>query len=128
MRALIDTHVLLWWLRDDPRLSSRVHALVGDGGNELLWSAASSWELAIKVRIGKIRLPSPPRQYIPQKLREQNLVSLPIEQSHALQVAELPLHHRDPFDRLLVAQCQVEGLPLVTSDPFLGRYDIETVW
>jgi len=128
MRALIDTHVLLWWLLDDPRLSPRVHALMGDGGNQLLWSAASSWEIAIKVRIGKIRLPVAPRQYIPSKLREQNLISLPIEQSHALQVAELPLYHRDPFDRLLVAQCQVEGLPLLTSDSLLARYDVEVVW
>ena len=128
MRVLLDTHVLLWWLRDDPRLSPTARTMMADGRTELLWSAASSWELAIKVRIGKIRLPSAPRIYVPQKLREQNLTPLSVEQSHALQVAELPLHHRDPFDRLLVAQCQVERLPLLTSDRLLRQYDVELVW
>lgn len=128
MKALLDTHVLLWWLRGDNRLSPRVRHLLTDGRNDLFWSAASSWELAIKVSLGRIRFPGPLHAYLPQTLREQRLTPLTIEHSHTFAVAELPMHHRDPFDRLLVAQAQIEGLPLITADSKLKAYAVELLW
>ena len=128
MRALLDTHVLLWWMMDADRLSPQAHALLEDGGNELLWSVASSWEIAIKIRLDKIRLPNPWAVFLPKALSEQALTTLPIEHAHTLQLVDLPDHHRDPFDRMLVAQAQVEGLPLVTADNRLRRYEVDILW
>ena len=88
-------------------------------------SAASSWEIAIKYALGKLPLPAPPPEYVPSRMQASGTGALPITHAHALHVASLPTHHRDPFDRLLVAQAQVESLPLLTADPQLGRYDIE---
>ena len=128
MKALLDTHVLLWWTSRSELLSERVRSLFLDGGNQLFWSAAGSWELAIKVALGSLQLPAPVRTFVPRVLREQGMTPLPIEHSHAFQVAELPSHHRDPFDRMLVAQAMVEGLPLVTADREIGIYDVEVLW
>ncbi len=128
MRYLLDTHAFLWWLADDPRLSNAARAIMAGGGNDLLWSAASSWEVAIKFSIGKISLPLPPSTYLPAKLREQRILSLAVDQAHALRVAVLPPLHRDPFDRLLVAQALVEGLPILTSDRRLADYGVDVVW
>lgn len=128
MRALLDTHVLLWWLLDDARLSPRVRMIMTDGRNELLWSVASSWELAIKVGLGKVRVPGPLRSYIPGKLQEQNILTLQVEHAHAFEVAELPLLHRDPFDRLLIAQARIERITLISVDEHLRPYDIEVIW
>lgn len=128
MRILLDTHALLWWLEDSPRLSTRARELMARGGNELLWSAASSWELAIKASLGRIRTPAPVGRFVGRVVREEALSVLPIQQSHALRVAELPLHHRDPFDRLLVAQAQLERVPLLSVDEDLARYEVEVLW
>jgi PIN domain nuclease of toxin-antitoxin system len=128
VRVLLDTHVLLWWLINDVRLSPRVRKIMGDGRNDLLWSVASSWELAIKVGLGKLRVPGPLRSYIPTKLQEQNIQTLPVEHAHAFEVAELPTHHKDPFDRLLIAQARIEGLPLISVDEQFAPYDIEVIW
>jgi PIN domain nuclease of toxin-antitoxin system len=128
VRALIDTHVLLWWLLDDERLSSKARRAFSSGRSTLLWSAASSWELAVKISLGKLSLPGPLRSYLPRKLREQRITPLAVEHSHAFRVAELPPHHRDPFDRLLVAQAQVEKLHIITADPRLDEYDVKIVW
>jgi PIN domain nuclease of toxin-antitoxin system len=128
VKAIIDTHVLLWWLLDDARLSPRVRMIIGDGRNQLLWSVASSWELANKVGLGKLRVPGPLRSYMPQKLQEQSLQTLHIEHAHAFEVAELPSHHRDPFDRILIAQARVERLPLISVDEQFTAYDIDVIW
>ena len=127
MRALLDTHVLLWWLVESERLSDRARGVFLDG-SELYWSAASSWELAIKSRIGGLVLPAPPRRLIPKILRDQSIRSLEITQSHALATADLPDHHRDPFDRLLVVQARLEKLVLVTADPIFSKYRVKRVW
>lgn len=97
--------------------------------NELLLSAASSWEMAIKYRLGKLPLPAPPHEFIPPRLIRDGVVALPVEHRHAVEVARLPNHHRDPFDRLLVAQAQLEKLTLFTADRQLSAYDVacETV-
>jgi len=128
VRILLDTHVLLWWLEDSARLSETARSTVADTATQLFWSAASSWELAIKVGLGRIRLVTPLRKLLPAALLEQSIDFLAVEQSHALQVAELPHHHRDPFDRMLVAQCRVERLRLLSADEQIRRYDVDVVW
>jgi PIN domain nuclease of toxin-antitoxin system len=96
--------------------------------SELVLSAASSWEIAIKHAIGRLKLPIPPEEYVPSRMERSGVVALPIEHSHALHVASLPLHHRDPFDRLLIAQAQLEKLPILTADRQLEPYEVEIHW
>lgn len=126
-RFLLDTHVWLWLQSDPERIDSVVLDQLADQRNELLLSAASSWELSIKHALGRIELPQPPATYVPDRLRRSGVVPLAIEHAHVLAVGGLPLHHRDPFDRLLIAQAQMLGLPLVTADRQMERYDIEIV-
>lgn len=125
MRVLLDTHVLLWWLQDSARLQPATKAIFQTPNCELLWSAASTWELAIKVQLAKLRLDRPVHEFVATVMTAQGLTALPVQHVHAAQVAELPLLHRDPFDRLLVAQAAVEGIPLVTADTRLAAYGIE---
>lgn len=117
---LLDTHVLLWALTDDPRLDPTAREAIVDGRTEVLVSAASTWEMAIKSRLGKLRIPDD----LIQQLEAARFEHLPVTLEHGLAVGGLPDHHRDPFDRLLVAQAQVEQLTLVTHDPQLHRYDV----
>ena len=112
---------------DQQKLSEGLWGVLRDAGNELYLSAASAWEIAIKVRIGKMRLPNSAALYVPRRARESNVFSLPVSEEHALAVAELPLKHADPFDRILVAQAQLESLTLVTSDPAFREYDVKCV-
>ena len=128
MRLLLDTHVFLWWLEDSPHLGARARDILNDEHNELLWSLASSWELAIKVALGRMRIPEPLPEYLPRVLEEQSVRLLPIDHGHVLRVSELPRHHKDPFDRLLVAQAQIERVPVLTRDDDFRRYDVEVVW
>jgi PIN domain nuclease of toxin-antitoxin system len=127
-RALLDTHAFLWWLMKADALSEHARLIMSEGETDLLLSAASAWEIAIKVQIGKIRLPAPAAAWIPLKMAEADIVGLPVEVGHALRVAELPPHHRDPFDRLLAAQALVEGLPLITDDPHFAPYGVDLIW
>jgi PIN domain nuclease of toxin-antitoxin system len=99
-----------------------------DGGNELLFSVASSWEIAIKYAVGKLALPEPPPDFVPPRLRRDRISTLHIEHRHALHLASLPMHHRDPFDRILIAQAQLEGVPIITADHRFHRYDVEILW
>ena len=128
MRALLDTHVLLWWLIDSDRLSDRAREVITAADTELHWSAASSWELAIKTGLGRLDLPEPPRSFIPKVLREQAIHPIDITHAHALAVADLPPHHRDPFDRLLVVQASIEKLAILSADRIFGEYGTEAVW
>lgn len=127
MRVLLDTHVWLWMALSPERLSADARAIVRDARTDLLLSAASSWEIAIKYALGRLPLPVPPEDYVPDRMRRTGVVALAVSHSHALRVASLPSHHRDPFDRILVAQAQLESLPILTADPFIGRYDVEVV-
>lgn len=127
MRVLLDTHVALWMTTEPARLAEGVRTLLRSADTTALLSAAVAWELAIKWRLGKLELPAPPRELVPSMTTVFALTPLPINQLHTVAVAELPEHHRDPFDRLLVAQAQVEGVPLVTADRRLSRYDIEVI-
>jgi len=124
VRILLDTQVWLWMLAAPERLASATKQLVVAPDNELLLSAASAWEIAIKYALGKVRLPDVPEHVVPQLMARTGVVALPVLHRHALHVATLPQKHRDPFDRLLVAQAQIEGLPILSSDRAFGLYDI----
>lgn len=116
MKALLDTHAFLWWISGDDRLSSPASQAIADGSNEIFVSAASVWEIAIKARLGRLSIPGDPGQFIGGQVVENAFRGLPIVSGHALRLWELPDHHRDPFDRMLVAQAQVEGLALISRD------------
>lgn len=124
MRFLLDTHVWLWLQARPDRVADDVRAQLADGSTVLFLSAASSWEIAIKNALGRLPLPEPPRTYVPSRMRHDGVDGLPVTHAHALHVASLPPHHGDPFDRLLVAQAQLEGLTVVTADRQLERYDV----
>jgi PIN domain nuclease of toxin-antitoxin system len=125
LRILLDTHCWLWLLVAPERLKEESRRLLASEESDLLLSAASAWEIAIKVSIGRLRLPGDPADLVPAWLVESRTSPLPIEHRHALRVATLPPHHRDPFDRLLVAQAQLEKLPIMTADEQLASYDVE---
>lgn len=128
MRLLLDTHTFLWFVWDDPQLSAQAAALIEDVQNEVFLSTASAWEMAIKVSIGKLTLAQPLDIFLPDQLQRNGIQLLPITLSHTLQVATLPFHHRDPFDRLIVTQCLIEKMPLVSADPILDSYGIQRLW
>ncbi len=123
-RSLVDTHALLWWLTDDPALSAEARDAIADPANEPLVSAASVWEIAIKRSLGKLTAPND----LPARIAGEGFVSLPVSAEHAWHVLELPQHHRDPFDRLLVAQAQLERVPIISADARFNDYDVEVVW
>lgn len=110
------------------RLSEESRALLRDPGSELFLSAASAWEIAIKFAAGRLQLPQPPTAFVTQRIAEDRLGALSVLYTHALRAGELPPHHRDPFDRVLIAQAQIEGLTLLTADRVLARYDIPIHW
>lgn len=124
MKLLLDTHVLLWWLGDSPSLSTKAAQLIADKENLVLVSAATAWEISIKKALGKLEGPAD----FEEALLASNFKPLSITIPHALLAGELPPHHDDPFDRLLVAQSKIEGLTLVTSDKKQMLYDVPTVF
>lgn len=126
-RCLLDTHIWLWMQTEPDRLRDSTRELVEDATNELLLSAASAWEIAIKYRLGKLPLPEAPTTYVPDRMRRSGTVPLPVEPAHALRTAELPDHHKDPFDRILVAQAQLLGVPILSADEQLSVYDVTLV-
>jgi PIN domain nuclease of toxin-antitoxin system len=127
VKYLLDTHVFLWAVTADPKLSSRAKQIF-TGDHELWFSVAGVWEILTKVQIGKLPLPSPAGAYVSAQLVQNNIRVLPITLTHALHLERLPLHHRDPFDRVLIAQSLEEELPIVTADPLLASYSATLVW
>lgn len=123
-RLLVDTHALLWWLADDPALSPTAREALADPACEPLVSSASLWEIAIKHSLGKLEVPDD----LPDRIAGEGFAWLPISPSHAWRVRELPAHHRDPFDRLLVAQSLDERLPILTADARFRDYGVDAVW
>lgn len=117
MNLLLDSHIILWWLADDPRLSPKARALI-ENADEAFVSAATAWELAIKASLGKLKMP----EGFIETVEKEGFQHLPITPEHAMAVKNLPWHHRDPFDRLLVAQAKLEGLKLLTKEQILARY------
>ena len=128
MKVLIDTHVFLWWITDSPLLSHPARTIIRDKHNTLFFSAVSGWEIAIKTNLGRLHLPERPERFIPAQITCNGMEPLPISLAHALHVATLPSLHRDPFDRMLISQAQVERLPILTADPLIRKYRIETIW
>jgi len=128
VRLLLNTHVFLWWAEDAAALSRKARAAISDPANQCLLSVASCWEMAIKISLGKLRLPAPLEQFVPEQLSANGFEQQPINFRHVARVAKLPFHHRDPFDRLLIAQAIEEELALVSRDPVFKMYDIRRVW
>jgi len=126
MAVLLDTHAFLWWTQDDARLSTRAREAISD--SECYLSMASCWEVAIKVSLGRLRFDRPVAQFFAEQLLASGVSLLPIEFRHVMRIAQLPFHHRDPFDRILVAQALEEDLPIVSSDTAFDAYDAQRVW
>lgn len=128
MRILLDTHVLLWWIFDEPGLSRPAHDAIKDPDTIVLVSSASGWEIATKYRLGKLPEAAEAAENLPELLRRGRMRVLPIMLEHALAAGALPGPHRDPFDRLLIAQSRVEAVPIVTADPAFAPYGVEVLW
>jgi PIN domain nuclease of toxin-antitoxin system len=127
MKALLDTHAFLWALAGDVRMS-RLARDTFAGPTGLSLSIASVWEILIKVQSGKLNLPRPAAPYVLRKLAENGIEMLPISIDHLLALERLPMHHRDPFDRMLIAQSMEEGWPIITADPVFKQYPIRVIW
>ena len=128
MNAILDTHTFLWMVTDDRRLSETARNVIQDGANQLFLSSASVWEIVLKAESGKLRLQGGPTRFLEREIQRNRLSALPIQSAHLLRVPSLPAIHKDPFDRLLIAQAQVEGLPIITADTELTRYPVQVIW
>jgi PIN domain nuclease of toxin-antitoxin system len=124
LKLLLDTQCWLWWFNQPERLSEAAIDQILDNSNELWFSVASTWEMGIKVAIGKLSLPEPFENYFSSRMRQLGTQSLEITAAHALRAASLPSYHKDPFDRMLIAQAQIEGMTLVSSDSVFKKYDV----
>ncbi len=128
MRILLDTHTVIWWVDQDHRLGEAARSAIADPSNELFLGAATVWEIAIKVGLGKLTLSMPYLSWMKQAITDLAATLLPVTVEYASAQAGLPLHHRDPFDRLLVAQARVENMPLISGDAIFDRYGITRLW
>jgi len=124
VRLLLDTHAFLWWMEESPALSATARTIIADPGNSVLFSIASCWELLIRRSLGKLKFPADPET----ALRAEGFALLPVSFAHLRQLEELPLLHRDPFDRMLISQSLAERIPIVTGDPVFAAYPAEIVW
>jgi Uncharacterized protein conserved in bacteria len=125
---LLDSHAFLWFVWDDPRLSALAKSRIEDPAVRKLVSVASCWEIAIKSGLGKLELGEPSRSFLPREISRNNFALLPISLDHATTVEELVVHHRDPFDRLLVAQAMIERVPVLSADLVFDDYGIAWIW
>jgi len=128
VKLLLDTHVFMWLVSEPERLPPQAAAAVGSDDAYLLLSLASIWEMSIKYGLGKLRLPVPVKEYVPDRLSRTRTDTLAITTAHAVAVADLPRHHGDPFDRMLVAQAMADGLTLISRDPAFRAYDVPVLW
>lgn len=128
MKLLFDTHTFLWWDSEPDRLSPVVLDLCRNPNNDLLLSVASAWEIQIKAQLGKLRVKRSLAEIIREQRQINRLRVLPIQLKHVLALQELPLHHRDPFDRLLIAQTRIEGAIMLSLDPLFAQYGIDVTW
>ena len=128
MRLLLDTHALLWWLTDDAQLSATARQWLGDEGNQVLVSAVSAWEIATKQRLGKLQGIAPVADWYSDLVAADGFLHLPVTHAHTLRAGAYAVAHRDPFDRMLAAQAELESLPLRTCDAALAAFACKTVW
>ncbi len=127
MKSLVDPHVLLWWAAFDENLSQRAREIIEDAGNEIFFSTASAWEISIKYRLGKLVLPLTPEVYIPELLENNQIQVLQLYLYHALALCSLPLLHKDPFDRMLIAQSILENMPIISMDGQFSKYGVDVI-
>jgi len=127
LAVLLDTQVFLWMNASPQRLSGSARSMIVDPAQELLFSAVSSWEISVKHALGRLDLPELPVVYVPSRIAGAALTAIAIEHSHTLHAGSLPMHHRDPFDRLLIAQAQELDVPILTSDTLFDRYEVEVI-
>jgi PIN domain nuclease of toxin-antitoxin system len=127
MTVLLDTHVLKWWLDDPVRLSESAKRIIENSLNSIVVSAVVPWELAIKTNVGKLRVHELLANWM-NKMVEEGFLELPIDSSHAIRAGLLPLHHKDPFDRVLVAQAQATGWPIISADSVFEHYGVRRIW
>lgn len=128
MKLLLDTHAFIWWDSEPGKLSSRVFTLCQDRGNSLLLSVASVWEMQIKLQLDKLKLTLPLSELMESQQRANHLELVPVLLPHVLALQHLPAYHKDPFDRLLIAQATVEGMVIVSNDPLFSRYTDKIAW
>jgi PIN domain nuclease of toxin-antitoxin system len=128
VRLLLDTHSFLWFITDHPHLSAVARGLIADPQNVRVLSLASAWEMGIKVSLGKLTLAQPLPVVFSSQLQSNRVALLPITLDHVLHIANLPYHHRDPFDRMLIAQALVEQLPIVSADAVFDAYGVQRLW
>ncbi len=128
MRCLLDTHSFIWWVDDDSRLPVPARDAIAEAGNEIVLSVVSVWEIALLVQRARLSLDAPPIHYVPRHVAANGFSLLLVQMPHAFRVGTLPFHHRDPFDRMLVAQAQIEMLTLITGDTAIGQYDVPVIW
>ena len=128
MEILLDTCTFLWWALGDPHVPPATAALLREPANRVYLSAASAWEIAVKHARGRLRLPEPPTAWVPFWRARYRLEALAVDETDALHVGKLPAIHRDPFDRILVAQALVRGWPIATPDPAIHAYPCQTIW
>lgn len=128
MKILLDTHAFLWLVSDHSRLSDKAKAVFLDNSNDLYLSAVSGFEIAVKHGLGKLKLSESPMDFVSRRIENNNLIELPVTMEHATNLQNLPLIHRDPFDRLLISQSMVESIPLLSADKQISAYSIECIW
>jgi PIN domain nuclease of toxin-antitoxin system len=128
VRALLDTHAFIWWANDDPQLSAAAKGVIADRANEVFLSAVCTWEMAIKIAIGKLTLAGPLQPFVLAQSAQYQFKPLPITYDHTFVVETLPRHHNDPFDRLLIAQGMIESLVILTHDAAFAPYGVPTLW
>jgi len=128
MKALLDTHSFLWFILDDSKLSESARSLIENPDNEVVVSPATYWEIAIKIRLGKYTLPATYQGFIESQILANDFQVLPIEPKHTALLTTMPFHHKDPFDRLLVAQAISEEIPLISIDEKLDPYGVRRLW
>ena len=128
MQLLLDTHTFLWFSRASPELSVKARNLIEDTENELFLSVASPWEVGIKVSTGKLTLGRPANVFFEDRMQRSGIALLPITLAHIARVSNLPFHHRDPFDRMLIAQSLTEGIPIVSADAAFNAYGVQRLW
>lgn len=128
MRLLLDTHTFLWWVEDAPELSKKARRALANPNNECFLSLVSCWEMAIKLSFGKLKLAGVIERFVPDQLAANGFRQLEMDFRHVARVAAMPFHHRDPFDRLLVAQAKEEKLVIVSADAVFQKYDVKRIW
>ncbi|WP_310487080.1 type II toxin-antitoxin system VapC family toxin [Chamaesiphon sp. VAR_69_metabat_338] len=128
MNALLDTHAFIWWVTDAPQLFQNAKEFIANPDSKIFFSVASAWEIIIKVNTGKLNIPEEVGTYITSRVTDNRFEVLGIELAHVIQVAKLPDLHRDPFDRIIIAQSQVVGMPVLTIDRLIVQYDVDVIW